>query len=59
MVEEAEVSAAANGHGEDAADGYEYEKAVEEPVTPIVMKTSKPLTRVDKMRMLARSGLPK
>ena len=33
----------------------EYEKAVKAPVAPTVLK---PLTRVDKLRMMARSGLP-
>jgi len=45
---------------EPESDGYE--KAVAEPVEPVAMKTFKPtpvMTRVDKMRMLARSGLPK
>ena len=45
-----------------SCESDEYEKAVEEPATPAAQppdKTSKTLTRVDKMRMLARSGLPK
>ena len=40
-------------------DEDEYEKAVTTPVAPTTPAFMKPMTRVDKMRMLARSGLPK
>ena len=40
---------------EPADEVDEYEKAEKAPVTPVFMK---PLTRVDKLRMLARQGLP-
>lgn len=43
---------------EPAGDNYEpdeYDKGVNEPVAPAVMKQ---LTRVDKLRTLARNGLP-
>ena len=40
---------------EGEVEAGEYEKAVTAPVTPVVMK---PLTRVDKLRMMARQGLP-
>ena len=49
----------------ESANEDEYEKAVEDPVSPIAQPPAQalarrePLTRVDKMRMLARSGLPK
>ena len=34
---------------------HEYDKVVKQPIAPVVMQ---PLTRVDKLRMLARNGLP-
>ena len=39
----------------EVAEPDEYDKVVDEPIAPVVMK---PLTRVDKLRMLARNGLP-
>ena len=59
--EEALESEEADEYAEsEATDGQGY--AVAEPVAPgppAVPQAVKPLTRVDKMRMLARSGLPK